>query len=98
MHLGSPVLLPIVFGAILVSLLLLPDSGVTRKEYMRSVEGAVIFVPTLSVSIYTIMCIYRSGGTCPMYAWFNSLMLTGWLFFVTVALLFRRISRVQPLV
>ena len=97
MGFGSPVLPPIVMGSILVSLLLLPDSGTTRKEYMRSVEGAVIFVPTLTVSIYTIMCIGHGGGTCPMYAWFNSIVLTSWLFLVAVALMYRRISRVQPL-
>lgn len=97
MGFGSPALPPMVMGAILVTLLLLPDSATTRKEYMRGVEGVVIFVPTLTVSIYTIMCIGQSGGTCPMYAWLNAIVLTSWLFLVTVALLYRRISRVQPL-
>lgn len=97
MGFGSPVLLPIALGSILVSLLLLPDGATSRQEYSRGLWGVVCIVPTLTFSIYSILCIQRGGGTCPIYAWFNSLLLSAWLFLVVVAVLYRRISRMQPL-
>jgi hypothetical protein len=87
----SPVLPIVVVGGIFIALLMMPDAKDNMKNVRAKIFMVLITILTIAIKAYVVHCLVSSGGTCPMYAWWNTLLICLWMITASALLLHKKL-------
>lgn len=87
----SPVIPILIFGAVFIALLLMPDAKDTVKSFPSKLAMIFVTLITVAIKAYVTHCFVVGGGTCDMYAWLNTALVCTWMITASALLLHKKL-------